>query len=235
MPRPSFLPIFLVCISVVALVPLGHCEQLDVIVSATATDEYLAASSQLEYQTYHVIKGKSFGGSAHDSDLQFEEIAHSLSKPLSEYRMYLETDHSAGDLLIMISWGRTLLEHNDSSAKATSDRAENQRSRNLVLLGLQSTFRPTTAFGNSANEAIWDELDEERYFVILNAFDYQHLLRHKELKQVWSIRCNTTTEGLSLEQAYSSIANSLDGVVGSNSGELLKIKTNFSSQPLPIQ
>lgn len=45
------------------------------------------------------------------------------------------------------------------------------------------------------------ELSEERYFIILNAFDLKYFQEHKELKEVWSTRYSTRNMGTNFTKA----------------------------------
>lgn len=50
-------------------------------------------------------------------------------------------------------------------------------------------------------EKLNHELFEERYFIVLNAFDLPHLREHKELKEVWSTRYSTRNIGTNFTKA----------------------------------
>ncbi len=225
----------------------------------------------LEYQTYHLLKGKFHGGFTRDRGLEeapFEELVESLAEHLKKRDMYPETDLNRGDLLIMVSWGRTSLDPNwrelqgITGAGASSSMGQigapggsssgagsfgqtgtnydgvsdssgglgfgasygSSRARNMALLGLQGNLRPRNLFGYTPDEDLWRALDEERYFVILNAFDYQHLLKTKELKQVWRVRYNTRATGVGFRQAYDSMTDAVAGVIGLQMDKVDQVK-----------
>ncbi|MBK1876416.1 hypothetical protein [Pelagicoccus mobilis] len=239
------------------LAPVGNAKRFNILVNATASDEYVERAEAMDYQTFHFIKGKFWGGSTRDKGLeqaQFEDLAESLSVHLKKRKMYPEPDQTRGDLLIMISWGRTSLGPNyrelqgitgsgdamsqgspegpsegGELSSASSEQMLNEgvgslRSRNRVLLGLHGDLIEPTMFGGSPDQHLWDALDEERYFVILNAFDYQHLKESKELKQLWCVRYNTRAIGIGFEKAYASMTEAVAGVIGLNSNDVVVVK-----------
>lgn len=227
----------------------------------------MAKAEKLEYQTYHIIKGKYHGGSTRDRGLEethFEDLFESLTEILEKRKMYPEVDQNLGDLLIMVSWGKTSLDPDwgelqgiagasDMMSAESQDqqssggnmvasgggqnaqmipaqtsapssgagagqtlgsRNTSQKSKNMALLGLQGMLRGRGLLGHSPDEELWGALEEERYFVILNAFDYQHLLKNKELKQVWRVRYNTRATGIGFKTAYESMNHAISGVIG---------------------
>lgn len=82
-----------------------------VAVRAEATKEYTIARAREEekkVQTYHLIKGKYFGGNVNDPSLEeisFEEIAQEIAVNLKRQNYYSEEDPEEGDLLIMVHYG----------------------------------------------------------------------------------------------------------------------------------
>ena len=82
-----------------------------VAVRAEATKEYTLLRAQDEtakVQTYHLIKGKYFGGNVDDPSLEemtFPEIAEHIGLNLKRQKYFPEEDPAAGDLLIMVHYG----------------------------------------------------------------------------------------------------------------------------------
>ena len=82
-----------------------------VAVRAEATREYTLLRAQDEtakVQTYHLIKGKYFGGNVDDSSLEevtFPEVAEHIGFNLRRQKYFPEEDPAAGDLLIMVHYG----------------------------------------------------------------------------------------------------------------------------------
>ncbi len=264
MSLPSLRLFSLASLSLLLMGPAVLAKRLNIIVNAEADEEYMAKAEKLEYQTYHILKGKFHGGFTRDRGLEeapFEALVESLALSLKKRNMYPESDHNKGDLLIMVSWGRTAVDadwselqgitgpseessggqgaaaggsSSESFGAGSSDQAGanfsgvsdssgnwgfgvsygSSRARNMALLGLQGNLRSRNVFGYTPDEDLWQALDEERYFVILNAFDYQHLLKEKQLKQVWRVRYNTRATGVGFQQAYNSMTDAVAGVIG---------------------
>ena len=82
-----------------------------VAVRAEARKEYTllrAHDEASKVQTYHLIKGKYFGGNVHDSSLEgvtFPEVAEHIAFNLRRQKYFPEVDPAAGDLLIMVHYG----------------------------------------------------------------------------------------------------------------------------------
>ena len=82
-----------------------------VAVRAEATKEYTLLRAQdktAKVQTYHLIKGKYFGGNVDDpslEDMSFPEIAEHIGLNLRRQKYFPEEDPATGDLLIMVHYG----------------------------------------------------------------------------------------------------------------------------------
>ncbi len=101
----TFLPLFLV----VGL--FADKKSNRVAVRAEATKEYTISRTRDEaakVQTYHLIKGKYFGGNVNDPSLEevtFEELAQELASNLKRQNYFSEENPDEGDLLIMVHYG----------------------------------------------------------------------------------------------------------------------------------
>ncbi len=84
-----------------------------VAVRAEARKEYTLLRAQDEtakVQTYHLIKGRFFGGNVDDPSLEemtFPEIAEHIALNLKRQKYFPEEDPASGDLLIMVHYGAT--------------------------------------------------------------------------------------------------------------------------------
>lgn len=90
-------------------------------VQATASREYTLSRADVEageIQTYHLIKGKYFGGNVDDQSLEevsFADIARELAANLERQNFLPEADPERGDLLIMVHYGATIVTTIDGS------------------------------------------------------------------------------------------------------------------------
>jgi hypothetical protein len=79
------------------------------------------------------------------------------------------------------------------SVQAENQRREDMDLRNATLLGYDSWWIATnSAMGGTPlgrrRADMETELEEDRYFVVLTAFDYQKLVREKKQKFLWEVR-----------------------------------------------
>lgn len=94
-----------------------------VVVRAEAAKEYTLARARDEsakVQTYHLIKGKYFGGNVADESMEemtFDDIAEQLALNLQRQNYFSEEDSNAGDLLIMVHYGASNFISDDEDAE----------------------------------------------------------------------------------------------------------------------
>lgn len=245
--------------------PSVSAERIGIIVAADADEDYVKHSESLEYQTYHFVEGQYFGGTTRDKGMEtmgFIDIAKSLATALEKRKFYPEPDPHLGDLLIMISWGRTdrnfdlretlgidsqndmlsdsakdrigsndmptdamakaIFNHEALSSAAESmfkTRFSKSKTSAFALLGLERGIEDV--YGKDLAE---EALDTERYFVVVNAFDYQHLLKEKELKQVWFVKYNCRAIGVGFENAINTMNRAVSGTFGVKLDKLVKFR-----------
>lgn len=195
-------------------------QTLEITVSASADPAYVQASALRDHQTYHFFEGYTFKADFVDPSIEkltFEQIARSVAEALKKNRYYPAKDKNGGDLLIMISWGTTEIDQSwndmlgvtDLGNASTPDGEEpadepdswkgqsGYRGKlNERLLGYAKGVQGKTS--KAELEARREDLSEERYFIVLNAFDLAHLRKTSELKQVWSSRYSVRNRGTNL-------------------------------------
>ncbi len=71
---------------------------------------------------------------------------------------------------------------------------------NQAMLGFEKGLYGK-GHSRTERERLRHELSEERYFIVLNAFDLKYLREHKELKEVWSTRYSTFNRGTNFTEA----------------------------------
>ena len=131
--------------------------------------------------------------------VSFNAIAHRIAVPLARQNYVTARDPNTARLLIMVFWGRT------TGSIQTRDgyTADAINSWNAALLGydhrneFEMSFTPSLAgFDTSMKPTLlrqshWDVDDSlavDRYFVILRAYDFQALWRHKKVLALWETR-----------------------------------------------
>jgi hypothetical protein len=129
----------------------------------------------------------------------FPAIARMIAKPLASQNYLPARDPKSTNLLIMVTWGRTIGGVNISDG--------NQRDflnyNNAKLLGFDSEgsiramLDPSAVFfGRSfrsyllanVHSDVLSAVEENRYFVILRAYDFQSAWKQRKLKLLWVTR-----------------------------------------------
>lgn len=254
-------PLKILTLAVVAVaIPFASAKRLNVIIDARASEEYMAASESLEYQTYHFIKGAHYEGNYRDRELEdseFEDIAESLVKALKNRNYYTEPDKELGDLMILVSYGITSVdtdytelmgamsadeiapaEANEGALSVQSVNALGEtmikarptalKKSNMKMLGFEKGL--DAAFNRfDGTNTLEDSLTKERYFVVLNAFDYQLFLKNGELEQVWSVRYSTQAQGIGFKVAFDEMNDSVSGVFGLQVDKLTTVRGDTSN------
>ena len=122
-----------------------------VAVKAKASPDYiksLAEDPSNKIQTYHVLKGKYFGGNTDDPSMEavtFLEIAENMAANLRRQNYLTETDPDKGDLLIMVHYGAT-----------------NYDADYMELMGIDSL--EDLGFGSGTDTSEFDEFEAEEAF-----------------------------------------------------------------------
>ena len=94
------------------------------------------------------------------------------------------------------------------------------RDCNLKLMGFDKGL-----YGDGSTPAQRDrlnhDLDRERYFIVLNAFDYQLMMKKQEVKQLWSCRISTRNLGTNFTQAMHFMNKAAAPTFGKNLDQLV--------------
>jgi hypothetical protein len=132
----------------------------------------------------------------------FTAIGRVIEGPLAAQN-YLPTDEpKSADLLILVFWGRTIGTNafGGSELSQTLDGGEKDKidSQNAKLLGFDSERVFDQGFDDPSNmmsnirrqvhSGTMDAIEADRYFVILQAFDFQPLWRQKKVRLLWETR-----------------------------------------------
>jgi hypothetical protein len=123
----------------------------------------------------------------------------------------------------------TLADNAVSGALATSaaeDRSRDQmNAMNASLLGYSSWWDATGIFKGTPLEHrrqdIIDELEHDRYFVIIMAYDFQKMWKQKQHKLLWEPRFSVRQRGVDFEKALPLMAKNAAKYFGKDSHGLL--------------
>jgi hypothetical protein len=132
----------------------------------------------------------------------FASIERVIEGPLAAQR-YLPTEEPKNaNLLILVFWGRTIGTNafSGSDLSQTFDGGERDKidEQNAKLLGFDSERVFDQGFDDSSNmmanirrqvhSGTIDAIEADRYFVVLQAFDFQPMWKQKKIKLLWETR-----------------------------------------------
>jgi hypothetical protein len=109
--------------------------------------------------------------------------------------------------------------------QAENQRREDTDMRNATLLGYDSWWVATnSAMGGSPlgrrRADMEAELEEDRYFVVLSAFDYQALVRQKKTRFLWEVRFSIREHGNAFDSRLAAMVARASDYFGRDSGGL---------------
>jgi len=117
----------------------------------------------------------------------------------------------------------------DSALAAVSVEEKQRRKideRNAALLGYDTDLEDSvglenTVLGGHRDELI-KEIEEDRYFVVLMAYDFQKLWKEKQRKLLWVTRISIRQRGNDFEKMLPAMAQFASGYFGQNSHGLMR-------------
>jgi hypothetical protein len=112
------------------------------------------------------------------------------------------------------------------SLVAAEDRSRDlMDSRNASLLGYDAWWDSTSDFKGTPLEHrrqdMIDELEHDRYFVIIMAYDFQAMWKHKQHKLLWETRFSVRSRGVAFDKDLPLIVKSASKYFGKDSHGLL--------------
>jgi hypothetical protein len=183
--------------------------------------------------------------------LSFLDIAHTIALPLASQNYVPSKDPKETRLLIMVYWGTTSApEHANESAEMQNLQmaqtgsaeaftaamaavaAENRQREqddlvNVKMLGYDSWWEQTqgdhrgTAFELGRQDLI-SEIEENRYFVVLMAYDFQELWKHRKNRPLWETRFSIRQRHHQFDQDLSAMAQYASRYFGQDSNGLIR-------------
>ena len=200
-------------------------------IHSDAEEDYLAQRSSDRPESYYFFKGVHFGGYVNDASLRktkFIDIAKEMAPHLAKQDYWPAQSKETCDLLLVVSWGTTSPNmHRDVSNSIFKDTYDGEyydnianedydesdfrwfgMQRNSKLLGFYPYIRRDRMIRISPQEEyeLRVAMRDQRYFIIVTAFDFQELLNNKQWKRVWSTRFNMRSPGISFENAHMALS-----------------------------
>jgi hypothetical protein len=187
-------------------------------------------SYQPEY--YAFGNGGDLGGPFRDStidDLGFMDIARVIAVPLAEQKYLPGKDQETTKLLIMVYWGTTVTAGRPQGESDNRYR-DHVDFMNAQLLGYDSEGLVGTEYGaNMELTALrWhrrdlvSEIEYNRYFVVLMAYDFQQLRNRKALTPLWETRFSLNQRSNDFGKALPAMARTASRYFGRDSHGLVR-------------
>lgn len=206
-------------------------------------------------ETYHLVQGKFIGGYISDKTLSgvpFREVAQNLAQQLRSRDYYPAQDKDAGDLLIIVNWGVTQIQADFDELFPTDDEETTSEEgtesdefldgapgsiieeggysyseqTNAALIGFDRALRRKD-LGTQDQFELQEMLQNERYFMILSAFDWQLMRRTGEKKLLWSTRFSMDAVKVGFDEAHFALSRGAANYFGTNlEGKLGKVNTH---------
>lgn len=222
-----------------------------VVINAKASDsfqQYDLAREDGETIRYIMVEGKFFGGTYRDKGLEtyeFSEIAESLVSALEKQNYKVTFDKDQCDLVVMVSWGISVVEVDESEDWAFGSIEEMQEVMTGGEEGEMSVFRPSNyeridenrsmklmGFDDSLDRNSWivtqekvelaSSLKSERYFLIVSAFEAQPFIAGEKPVVAWITRYSVDARRLKFPDAVAALNHAATGYFGKSSKKLLK-------------
>ncbi len=193
------------------------------------------------------------GGYIRDPSLRevpFTEIAENLAVELRKRNYYPAGSKDEGDLLIVANRGVTQIQADFEDLFPTDDEEESlepeedeestdenpgtyldesgytyREQDNAKLIGFDRALKRRD-LGIQESIELQEMLKEERYFLILSAFDLKALRETGEKRMVWSTRFSMDAVKVNFNDAHFALSRAASGYFGTNlDGDLGKVNT----------
>lgn len=209
-------------------------------------------------ETYHLMEGKRFGGLLKDKsigDVPFMDVAKGLAIQMKKRNYYPARSPKEGDFMIIVHRGVTRIEADwdelfpadESEDEAALEGEEEEEEltdpedylreegytytegQNAALIGFNRALERPSLMVQEEME-LQEMLREERYFLVLLAYDWQKLRETGEKDLVWSTRFSMDAVRVNFDDAHLALSRAASNYFGTNTdGKLGKVKTFVGS------
>jgi hypothetical protein len=221
-------------------------------VFAGTSDDYIRSKlpdGSFQGETYGFGRGGFYGSSAHNDTIEnesFIDIARVIARPLAEKGFIPSRDPKKVKLLIMVYWGATSGTLDPVSENFQYQRMERPKTpnrpldllgpisyqgglvdlRNALVLGYAGEIAATpTRLGmihNVKRDDLIEDIEHNRYFVVLMAYDFQLLWKEKKHKLLWETRFSIREQGNDFVRMLPSMAQYASQYFGEDSHGLVR-------------
>lgn len=172
-------------------------------VSSQVAKDYARArlpDGSFKPEFYAFGEGGDYGGPYPDptiDEMSFMDIASTIAVPLAGQKFLPAKDPKKTSLLIMVYWGTTIVPMPlDSGGPVNNTYRDHTDYLNAAMLGYDSEGVIGTEFGDAIRltalrwhqHDLVNEIETNRYFVVLLAYDFQLLWKQKKHKLLWETR-----------------------------------------------
>lgn len=221
-------------LSILVLIPGALAVRADdVAILARAHNGYVRtrlADHSFKPESYTFAEGGHYGNQMVDKSidgLSFTSIARTIAGPLRQ-RGYLPSyDPKHTDLVIMVFWGTTQgkldLQGESPFELSVKDLRDMNDSINAGILGWTEELKRAnrlpwfTLYQDAVTELEWD-----RYFVVLEAFDFHTLVTAKRWKLMWEARFSIPSRGNAFDEQLAGMVNAASRYFGEDTNHLIR-------------
>jgi len=232
-------------------------------------------------ETYAISNGGYSPGLSHDESIdavKFPTIAGVVAQHLARQNYFLAQDSKSADLLLVISWGKTI-PFNDGLNRNSQDQAlaamntvrstvpgdgegrsadgiqspaqaingaaksalegalfelqmfnsirERANEKNARLLGYMKEINSRNnmsrfAGAGSYYDDLISDIENDRYYVIVNAYDFRAATQEKQKKILWSTRVSIQSQGNQFTERLMAMIDNASRHFGQDSGQLIR-------------
>jgi hypothetical protein len=200
-------------------------------------------------ENYAFGDGGFFGSGSSDATLDkegFMDVARTIARPLADQNFVPTRDPKKASLLIMVYWGATKGTLDPSSENFMYDREGRLKGltwspellgavsyqggivdlRNAMILGYAGEIAVTHPrhgiIHNVKRDDLIDDIEHDRYFVVMMAYDFQAMWREKKHKLLWETRFSIREQGNDFARMLPAMAHYASQYFGQDSHGLVR-------------
>jgi hypothetical protein len=200
-------------------------------------------------ETYGFGNGGFFGSNSRDPSLDdesFMDIARVIARPLADRNFIPTRDPKKVKLLIMVYWGATSGTLDPASDNFRFEREDRPKSlnhsfellgpvsfqgglvdlQNALILGyageIAASHPSLGLIHNVRRDDLIDDIEHNRYFVVLMAYDFQLMWKEKKHKLLWETRFSIREQGNDFRKMLPSMAKYASQYFGQDSHGLIR-------------
>jgi hypothetical protein len=194
-------------------------------VSSKACDDYVRIKlpdGSYQAETFAFGRGGYYSGFRRDETIEqvgFEDVAQTIATQLANQNYLRSKDPDNTKLLIMVYWGTAM------AASPNGELGRMQLHRNANLLGYDEDTVTITRVNSVLDWKKRDliaDLEMDRYFIVLMAYDFQLLWKEKKHRLLWETRFSLREIGHDFSKEFPAMAQSASQYFGQNSHGLVR-------------